>query len=135
MTSVEKTNIKIIIADDHDVFRKHIKNLIIHKNLAEKIDEAVNGIELIKNLEKNKYDIVLLDISMPEMDGLAALEVIKERFPDLKILVLTMHYEDSYKKRVKEKGADGFILKTQIFDNIFKAIEAIMSGKKYFIDS
>ena len=125
---------RIIIADDHDLFRTHLKSLIKQKKDCELLDEVTNGRLLIEALEKTRYDIVLLDITMPELDGFLALDIIKEKFPDLKIIMLTMHIEDSYKKIAQKKGADAFILKTQIFDNIFKAIDAVSQGKKYFID-
>ena len=133
MTNILEKKCRVIIADDHDVFRTHIKKLIQLKKRCEIIDEAVNGKKLLQALEKKEYDLVLLDITMPELDGLQALDIIKEKFPEIKIIVLTMHIEESYKEIVKKKGADGFILKTQIFDNIFKATDMILDGGKYFL--
>jgi len=98
------------------------------------VGEASDGKSLLSLLEKKECDLILLDLSMPKLSGLEALEIIKRDYPDIKILILTMYHEKNYFKHVMQKGADGFMLKTEMFTSLLEAMNKIISGVAVFYD-
>ena len=123
---------RIIIADDHQVFRIGLRGLIEEVKGLKIVAEARDGQELIEAIEKVECDLVIIDLSMPRMNGLDAIEKIRERNVDLKIMVLTMHKERDYFRKALAKGVDWYILKDDIFEKIISAIKSIQEGRKSF---
>jgi len=124
--------IKIIIADDHRIFRDGLKELLKSSENIEIIGEVANGKELIEILTGKTPDIILLDISMPVMDGLEAAELITKMYPEIRILVLSMFGDETYYNKMIEAGVKGFILKESSSKELIVAIEEIFQGGAYF---
>ena len=124
--------IKIFIADDHAIFRDGLRTLLSNISGLEVLEEAANGLEMLKKLETCKPDIILTDISMPEMDGIEATEKALERFPDLKIIALTSYTDHIYYYKMIKAGVQGFVLKKAGKEELEEAIHLVMEGKNYF---
>jgi len=124
--------IKIIIADDHKIFRESLIMLFNAMGNYKVIAEASNGNELLKLLEQYNPDVVILDISMPGMDGIEAIEIISKKHPGLNVLVLSMYDDEKYYLKMVECGVKGFILKDAGSDELEKALSAIVGGDHYF---
>lgn len=120
----------IILADDHKIFRAGLKQLIDGVTDLQVVAEADNGKQLLEILKEKSCDLVILDISMPELNGLKALEEIKRDFPHLPVLLLTMHKEREYFRKAMRIGIDGYILKDDVFEKLIKAIREIQQGRK-----
>jgi len=123
---------KIIIVDDNHTFRQSLILLITVENIAEVIGKASNGIEFIDLLSYHKPDLVLMDIDMPEMNGIEATKKALELIPDLKIIVFSMYGNEEYYSRMIELGVKGYILKSCHIDEFEKAIQDVMKGGNYF---
>lgn len=123
--------IKLLIVDDHPIVRDGLKHILEDSPLPISTDEASDGQEAIKRIWKNDYDMVLLDISMPGRDGLDVLRQIKSIKPDLSILILSMLPEELYGARTLRAGASGYLTKTKSHGELLKAIQKIISGKRY----
>ncbi len=127
-------NIKILLADDHDIVRDGIKMLLEDEVGFEITAEAENGKEAIKACKEHDIDLIVMDISMPEMNGIEATEKIKEEFPAIKVLALTMMDEDQHIRQMIEAGASGYILKSSDKIELVDAITTILEGQHYFSD-
>jgi DNA-binding NarL/FixJ family response regulator len=126
--------IKIAIADDYKIYRDGLKvGLSADENL-EVIMEADNGEDLIKGLEKNAPDVILMDLKMPIMDGMEATKVVRKKFPGIKVLVITMYEDDKFIIHLMENGANGYLLKNTEPDEIRKSIYAVYENGYYFND-
>ena len=123
--------IKIIIVDDHAVVRKGLKQIFDETVDIAVVDEAGSGNELIDKIRHTKYDVVLLDISMPGKDGLDTLKDIKNIRPELPVLIFTVYPEDQYAVRVLRAGASGYINKESEPEELIDAIRKIARGRKY----
>lgn len=120
--------IKLMLVDDQNLIREGLKMLLSLCEDIEVIGEASNGRELL-NLLKNKLpDIILMDIRMPVMDGVEATKIIKEKYPDIKIIILTTFNEDEYIFEGLKNGADGYILKDVKFDEMVRGIRTVYKG-------
>ena len=124
--------IKIAVADDQLLFRKGVISLLKEFDKLEVVIDAANAIELMAQIKTNKPDLVLLDYKMPLMNGMEATAVIKEKYPEIKILILTMFEEDNIIPGFIEKGVNGFLLKGSDIEDIVKAIYDIKSKGYYF---
>lgn len=127
--------LKIFIADDHQLVQEGLSSLIRgigHFTLA---GTASTGEELINALSRADTlpDICILDIEMPGQGGVATLRILKERFPTLKVLILTMHEESFYVNRVIREGADGYLHKNLNRDSFIESINRIMNGESFFV--
>lgn len=122
----------IIIVDDHLIFRQGLKAMITGENIATISGEASNGVEFLKLLAVNKPDLVLMDIDMPQMNGMIATQKAIEMIPDLKIIALTMFGDEEYYYRMIELGVKGFILKSAGIAELERAISDVLKGKSYF---
>lgn len=122
---------KVMIADDHSLIREGIKQLLEFDGSIEVISEAANGVECLDKLENHIPDILLLDINMPEKNGLEVLDEIKKKEYDVKVLILTVHNELEYLLRAVDIGVDGYILKDSESAELKRAIQSIMSGENY----
>ena len=122
----------MIIVDDHLMFQQGLKAVITAENIATVIGEASNGSEFIEMLSHSKPDIVLMDIDMPQMNGMEATQKAIELYPDLKIITLTMFSDEEYYYRMIDLGVKGFVLKTTGISELEKAIHDVMLGESYF---
>ncbi|WP_440999745.1 response regulator [Fodinibius sp. SL11] len=125
-------DIKILIADDHDIVRDGIKMLLEDEVGFSIVAEAENGVKAIESCEKDDVDLIIMDINMPEMNGIKATQKIKESFPEVKVLALTMMDEDQHIRQMIEAGASGYILKSSDKIELVDAIKTILDGKHYF---
>jgi DNA-binding NarL/FixJ family response regulator len=124
--------IRISIVDDHSLFRKGLKLLLSAYSEIEVVSESSNGIEFLQSLEEKQPDIILMDIEMPEMNGIEATRQAVEKYPALKIISLSMFGEEQYYYKMIDAGAKGFILKNSDIDEVVKAIKSVMQGETYF---
>ncbi len=122
----------IWLVDDHHLFRAGFKTLLCRLRDANVTFEASNGQEFIDHLVTARPDIVFMDIAMPVMDGVQATEEALSRFPDLKIIILSMYGEKEYYTRLVDLGICGFLLKSCDFKEVEMAIEAVRNGDYYF---
>lgn len=121
----------IIIADDHPVVRTGLKQFLNDESGLNVIGEAENYTDVITLLQENACDLLLLDISMPGMNGLEILRQIKNSYPETKVLILSVHPEEQYAIRAFKEGASGYITKDSAPDELIKAVNKIMEGSKY----
>jgi DNA-binding NarL/FixJ family response regulator len=122
---------RIVVADDHVIFRQGIKRIIEPVEGLLIVGEAGDGLELLELLKNTRPDLVIMDISMPNLRGLEAAREIKAIHPDLKVLFLTMHREKEYLHHAISAGAEGYILKEDADTELFSAIETIRRGGTY----
>lgn len=124
-------SVKVMLADDHALMREGIKHLLEFDGSIEVIDEANNGKECLEKLEKIEPDILLLDINMPDMNGIEVLEELKKQNKNIKILMLTVHSEVEYLIKAIDIGANGYILKDSGSLELKQAINVIMTDGSY----
>jgi len=122
---------KIFIVEDHRLFREGLKAMLSPSQEYEIIGEAEDGLEAIRLIKKKKPDLVLLDLSMPRMNGLSVLREIKGSMPEVKILVLSIHESDQYVLQAFEAKADGYAIKDSSREELRVAILSVLEGKKY----
>jgi DNA-binding NarL/FixJ family response regulator len=125
-------NFEILLADDHALFRKGIRKIIEEIDGLAICGEAHDGLDLLELLKTTHPDLIILDISMPNLRGLEATEEIKKLYPEIKILLLTMHKKKSFVQLGLKAGADGFLLKEDADSELYRAIESLKKGEKYF---
>lgn len=123
--------INIMLVDDHAVVRRGLKQIIEDNPGFVVADEASSGYELLDKVKINRYDVVLLDISMPGKDGLDTLKELKQIVPELPVLVFTMFPEEQYAVRLLKAGASGYLNKECEPAELIKAIERVTKGRKY----
>ena len=119
---------KVLIADDHAIVREGLQAILSVQPDVELLGEATNGEEAVSKAKELQPDIVLMDITMPIMNGLDATRLIKKQNPDMKILVLTMHEEDDYFYRILEAGASGYFIKGGSFNELVSALRSVWHG-------
>lgn len=119
---------KIILADDHKILREGIKNLLNNEWSLEVIAEAKNGREAVGLVEENKPDIIIMDIGMPELNGIEATIKIKEQSPETKVIALSMHSDKQFITKMLKAGASGYLLKDCAVDDLVKAINSVMEN-------
>ncbi|HPS84758.1 MAG TPA: response regulator transcription factor [Bacteroidales bacterium] len=124
--------IRLIIADDHEIFRKGLRIILNELDEVKVIAEAQNGNEVFEILKHQKADLILMDIRMPVMDGIEATRKMTEKYPEVKVIALTMFEEISYFNQMIEAGAQGFLLKKTNKDELQRAINLVMEGENYF---
>ncbi len=124
--------IKVIIVDDHTLFRNGLSLLLNSFDDIEVVAEASNGKEFIENLGKNDVDVILMDIDMPEMNGIDATKIAIDKYPELKIITLSMYGEGEYYYKMINAGVKGFLLKNSDINEVKKAIQVVADGSTYF---
>lgn len=123
---------KVIIVDDHTLFRNGLRILVNTMDDYTVIAEGANGKQLLDLLEKGLPDLVLLDINMPVMDGIEAAAIAHEKYPDLKIITLSMYGEEDYYYKMVNAGVKGFVLKNSDIKEVKTALDVIYDGGSYF---
>jgi two-component system, NarL family, response regulator DegU len=126
--------IKIAIVDDHKLFRKGLLSILEQIDDFEILFDATNGKEFLEHPELEKVDVVLLDIQMPELDGIATTKILREKNQDIKIIILSMHDEDQFIMHLMEIGANGYLLKDTDTDEVVVAIRKVYDSGVYFSD-
>ena len=126
--------IKVVIADDHALYREGIKMALAQKKDIQIVGEAENGMQLLHLLKHNMPDVILLDITMPVLDGISALTSIRNRYGDLKVIMLSMHNDRSMVSTLMETGANGYLTKTADSETIYEAIKTCYAKGNYFND-
>jgi len=127
--------LRILIADDHTVVRRGLRQILLDEFLAAHIVDVADADELFNQVLKNEWDVVITDISMPGRSGLDVLQQIRQHYPKLPILVLSVHPEDQYAIRVMRGGASGYLNKDSAPEELVKAVHRILLGKKYITPS
>jgi DNA-binding NarL/FixJ family response regulator len=124
--------ISILIADDHQIVIEGLKMILESNNQLHVVAEKKNGLEVLDFLSKESVDIVILDINMPEMDGIQCAKRIKKEYPAIKVIILTMYAQKSFVEEILKIGIDGCLLKNNTGKELADAIIRVHSGKSYF---
>ncbi len=124
-------SLRILLAEDHVVVRQGVRQLLIDRGVASEVAEAQSGGEALAAVTKHAYDVVLLDISLPDMNGVEALKRIKRKVPRLPVLMFSMYREDQYAVRALKAGASGYLSKTVDAAQMITAIQQVAAGRKY----
>lgn len=127
-------NIKVVLVDDHQIVRDGIKLMLEPQAGIDVVGEAENGEQALQLIEKVKADVIVMDINMPVMNGIAATKKIKDEHSHIKVLALTMSNDDSHVRQMVQAGASGYIMKSAGREELTKAIKEVMLGKHYFSD-
>ena len=123
--------LRILVADDHELVRRGIRGLLRAQRGWKVIGEATNGREAVEKTNKLKPDVAIVDISMPDLDGLQATRQIREVAPRTSVVVLTMHESDQMVRRVLDAGALGYVLKSDLAAHLVKAVKDVSAGKVF----
>jgi two-component system nitrate/nitrite response regulator NarL len=127
-----KKTIKVLLIDDHPVVRRGIASCLARQPHINVVGEASDGREALRKARELAPDIMLMDIEMPHMSGLAVTEALKKELPKVKVLILSMHRHTEYVLRILRSGARGYVLKDASAEELVKAIETIDSGEAFF---
>jgi two-component system invasion response regulator UvrY len=127
----EKTTIRVFIADDHAIVREGLKQILAESRDIIVAGEAENGHDAIKLFRKSKCHVMLLDISMPDRSGIEVLKQVKKEYPEMAVLMLSMHREDQYAIRSLKAGAAGYLTKQSAPRELVDAIRQVAAGQKY----
>ena len=127
-----QNTIRILLVDDHKLILDGLKSLLKVEKGLEIVATATNGIEALESLRETEIDVVVLDIDMPIMNGLETAKRIREQYPKIKVLILTMHNDIKYIKAIIAAGAHGYILKNRGKEELVSAIKVIVSGEEYY---
>ncbi|MHC1762239.1 MAG: response regulator [Negativicutes bacterium] len=126
-----KQKLTVLLADDHKLLRSGLKLLLQRNPDLLVVGEAADGEETLRLFGQLEPDILLLDLSMPNMDGMECLREIKSRRPDAKVIILTMHEDENYIRQAMQAGASAYVQKSAADTDLFKAIEAVHAGELY----
>ena len=121
--------IKVLIADDQELIRQSLQIVLNSKADIEVCDVAADGQDVIRRIRKEKPDVILMDIRMPKMDGVQCTKIIKENYPQIKIIILTTFDDDEYVYNALKFGASGYLLKGVSMDELENAIKTVYSGR------
>jgi len=127
--------IKVIIVDDHQIVREGLKQILAETSDILVLDEAGDSQTAVRKIRENRYDVVLLDISLPDSDGLETLKVLKQENPRLFVLMLSMYPEEQYAVRSLKAGASGYLTKDSASEELITAIRKVAQGGKYITSS
>lgn len=124
--------IRVLIADDHEIVLDGYISILTQSKNFEVVAKASNGKEVLQHLQSNKADVVLLDLNMPQMDGIETTIKVKELFPQVKIIILTMYDDAAHIKKLIDLGVNGYLLKNTDKSTLIRAIETVFEGKSFF---
>jgi DNA-binding NarL/FixJ family response regulator len=128
-------NIKVLLAEDHTIVRKGLRSLLEKEIGIEVVGEAEDGREAVRKAEKLQPDVVMMDIAMPGLNGLEATRQIKKRFPEMKIIILTVHANEEYVLQTLRAGASGYLVKKAAPADLIEAIQAVYKGDSFLSPS
>lgn len=128
------SKIKVAIADDYRIYREGLKVSLSQDDMLDMIFEVDNGEDLLKNIEMNKPDVVIMDLKMPIMDGMEATQQLRKKYQDIKVVVVSMYDDDKFIIHLMEIGANGYLFKNAEPDEIRKAIHSVYENGYYFND-
>jgi two-component system nitrate/nitrite response regulator NarL len=127
-----KERIRLLLVDDHPVVRRGIRSCLARQDHLEVVGEAGDGEEALKVARQLNPDLVLMDIDMPQMNGLAVTEALRKELPHTKVLILSMHSNSEYVMRIIQSGARGLVLKDAPTEDLVRAIDVVSSGEAFF---
>ena len=127
-----KNQIRILLVDDHPVVRKGLASCLAQQSNLEVVGEAANGQEALRKAKELTPDVVVMDIDMPQMDGLAVTDILRKELPHIRVLIMSMHRHTEYVLRILQSGARGYVLKDASPDELVKAIETVHAGESFF---
>ncbi|MEM5338950.1 response regulator transcription factor RqpR [Paraburkholderia azotifigens] len=123
--------LRILIAEDHAIVRQGVRQLLIDRGVADEVAEAQTGTEVLIEASKHVFDVILLDISLPDMNGVEVLKRLKRKLPRVPVLMFSMYREDQYAVRALKAGAAGYLSKTGDTAQMIAAIQQVAAGRKY----
>jgi DNA-binding NarL/FixJ family response regulator len=124
--------LRILIADDHGLVRRGAREVLNSRHGWRVVGEAANGREALQKAIDLKPDVAVIDLGMPDLDGIEVTRQVRKAVPEIKVLVLTMHDSDQLVRRALEAGAHGYLLKSDLTNSLPKAVKAISEGKRFF---
>jgi len=127
----KKTNLRLIVADDHRLVRAGFCSLLAGTSFVEIVAEAGDGREVLREIEHHRPDMVIMDISMPNLNGIDALIRIKNEFPETKVLIVSMHSDEEYIVRALRAGASGYVLKDAAVSELELAVKSVAAGRTF----
>lgn len=135
MSGIEKTPVKILIVDDHTVVRAGLRQIISEAADMQVVAEAASAKEALEKVASQEFELVLLDVSLPDKNGLEVLKQIKGAYPMIRVLLLSMHAEDQYGIRALKAGAAGYLTKESAPEQLIAALRKVSQGGKYITPS
>lgn len=127
--------IRIVLADDHMILRKGLRSLLEAEKQVEIVGEGENGNDVVRLADKLDPDIIVMDISMPKMNGVEATKRVKKRHPNIKVIILSRHREEEFIFQALNAGADGYLVKESAPSELISAIESVQRGDSYLSPS
>jgi two-component system response regulator NreC len=124
-------SVKIVLADDHTLLREGLRALLSAYPKFEIVGEAADGRAAVRQVEKLSPDLVMMDLSMPRMTGMDAIREIKKRYPETKVIALTVHKTEEYLRTTLQAGADAYVLKDATHDELLMAVKNVLAGKPF----
>ncbi|GBG15492.1 LuxR family transcriptional regulator [Novimethylophilus kurashikiensis] len=131
MKGIEPTKVKVLIADDHAIVREGMKHLLGFSDNIEVVGEAATGLEALDAVARGGFDLLLLDLNMPGLDGTELIARIRARNPALPILVVSMHNESQTVRRALRTGASGYVVKDSSPETLLTAVEQVSKGRNF----
>ena len=122
-------SIRVLIVDDHDLLRETLRSFLESFPGVEVVGEAENGRVAVQLARDTKPAVVVMDVIMPEMDGIEATRLITTEMPEIKVIGLSMHCDDGYPETLRQAGASGFVAKDSAFEELIRAIEAVVANE------
>jgi DNA-binding NarL/FixJ family response regulator len=124
-------NLRILLAEDHAVVRQGVRQLLLDRGVAAEVAEAQTGAEALMEAVRHSYDVILLDISLPDLNGVEVLKRLKRKVPRVPVLMFSMYREDQYAVRALKAGAAGYLSKTVDAAQMIAAVQQVAAGRKY----
>ncbi len=124
-------SLNLLLVDDHTIVRQGVRQLLLDRNVAREVAEAESGAEALALAERSSFDTILLDISLPDMNGIEVLKRLKRKLPATPVLMFSMYREDQYAVRALKAGAAGYLSKTVNAAQMISAIQQVAAGRKY----
>ncbi len=131
MNRVKTKRPRILLADDHEIFRRGLRSILESRPELEICGEAVDGLDAVEKTKKLRPDIVLMDVSMPSIDGLHATRLIRSEFPNCRILVLSQHDSPQILSAALKAGASAYVTKSQVAHSLLAALESVIQGEPF----
>ena len=132
---MNKKKINIFLVDDHQIVRDGIKSLLMDSSEIHIAGEAMNGLELMEKLEQVKPDVILMDISLPDVSGIELTKQVTQQFPEIKVLILSMYTQEDFITNAIAAGAKGYLPKNTTQQELLNAIIAVYNDKEYYNDA